>query len=31
VLNRANARMRIFEDAADYEAFLWILDEARER
>jgi REP element-mobilizing transposase RayT len=31
VLNRANARTRIFEDAADYEAFLWILDEARKR
>ncbi|MGH8646544.1 MAG: transposase [Gammaproteobacteria bacterium] len=28
VLNRANARMRIFEEARDYQAFEWLLAEA---
>jgi putative transposase len=31
VLNRANRRMRIFASAADYEAFLTVLEEARVR
>jgi putative transposase len=31
VLNRANARMTIFEDAGDYEAFEQVLEEAVER
>ena len=31
VLNRANARMTIFESAADYAAFLQVLEEAVER
>jgi putative transposase len=31
VLNRANARMEIFEDDGDYLAFFRILAEARER
>jgi putative transposase len=31
VLNRANARMRIFDDDADYEAFERVLSEAVER
>ena len=31
VLNRANARMTIFEDQADYEAFENVLIEAVER
>lgn len=31
VLNRANARMQIFEDAADFDAFEKVLEEAVER
>ena len=31
VLNRANARVRIFDDDADYEAFERVLGEVRER
>jgi putative transposase len=31
VLNRANARMTIFEDDADYEAFERVLEEAVDR
>ena len=31
VLNRANARMTIFEKAQDFEAFEWVLEQAVER
>ena len=31
VLNRANARMTIFQDDADYEAFMTVLTQAVER
>jgi putative transposase len=31
VLNRANARLRIFEKEGDYEAFIRVLEEAMEQ
>ena len=31
VLNRANARLQIFDDEADYAAFERVLEEVRER